>query len=754
MENTPVKRPASFSIGERSLIRHTLRISLLAVVTAAFGHEGHRPLPARGMEVSPETGRMILTAAARDVLDVRTEIAATDTVSPSVLAYGTLVSPWNRHTMVSSPLSGKIVRLFVTPGESVKAGQKLAELDSPDLDLLQLELRTAKAAVDLSSRLVESMQEAGVGGAIPEVRFVEAKNRVEQDRARLEIAVAKWHGLQLPQDSLETLLGDHEREHVQRLTLRSPIDGIVAHTDLNVGRIVDPKEHLFEVLDLSVVWLKVSILEKDISRVADGQKAEVSFSAMPGKTFNTTIDSSSHYLDPRTHLGTVWTTLVNPPGSQPEFLPGMTGHVRIDTDSSADRLVIPMSAVIRNGAERFVLVEEERTKVASVFQKQTLVLGARTGKLIEVLGGNLYPGDSVVTRGGHQLGSYFAQGVLRVSEETARDIGLDTERAALNGIAETITLDGLSDVPPSRRTSAASQPGGSIAQILVDRGQRVRQGDILARVISQEFQNLQLELLDANLETRLLQSVTDSLRLASDAVSQRRLWESENQLRDAGNRRESALRRLAAVGVTESQRNALMTSGRLISSLPVIAPIDGFVVNFEKVLGQVVLPEEPLFEVHDLSQVWVRGFVSERDLSRIQPGLNVRVRFVGNPEEVVAGRLVRIGSSLEADGRTMSVWIELAKMPEWPLHHNMMARLTIETGRSTPLLSVPLSAVIRESARAYVFVRKDSDVFERRYVTTGRSDDFAVEIREGLAEGEVVAVRGVAQLQTGYAALR
>ncbi len=99
------------------------RLVVLCLASAvAFAHEGHKPLPTRGMEVTAETGKMVLTRFARTTLDVQTAEVGPQKVSQSILAYGTLVSPWSRHAMVSSPLSGRIVELLVTPGESGRAG--------------------------------------------------------------------------------------------------------------------------------------------------------------------------------------------------------------------------------------------------------------------------------------------------------------------------------------------------------------------------------------------------------------------------------------------------------------------------------------------------------------------------------------------------------------------------------------------------------------------------------------------------------
>jgi len=93
-------------------------------------------------------------------------------------------------------------------------------------------------------------------------------------------------------------------------------------------------------------------------------------------------------------------------------------------------------------------------------------------------------------------------------------------------------------------------------------------------------------------------------------------------------------------------------------------------------------------------------------------------------------------------------------MPSVPVQHNMLARLTIETGTIPAQLAVPREAIVREGTRSYVFVRKVDDTFERRSVVLGRSDDVAVAILEGLMPNDIVAVSGAMALQTGYAALR
>ena len=738
----------------RLAISYYIWLFIIAGPGFVSAHEGHRPLPTRGMEVNTQTGKMILTRSATITLDVQTVEVHVQPVSRTLLAYGTLVSPWNRHAYVSSPLSGRIVELHVSPGETVHAGQLLAEVDSPDLELLQLELRSAQIEFELSSKLVGSMESTNKSGAIAGVRFLEAQAKVLQNLASIEIARAKWISLRLPAESLKEILRLPQKPHIQRLAISSPIDGIVTHSDLSVGKVVDPKEHLLEVLDPQTVWLKIGVLEKDLSVVTEGQSFDLNLTAYPGETFTGTVDALGQFLDPRTHLGTAWATLSNSSGSDPRLFPGMSGQIQLSVGEHSKKLVVPLSSVVRDGAERFVLVEEEQTRAASIFQKQTVVLGRRMGDLIEVRGGSLFPGDRVVTRGSHELGSFFTKGVLTVSPETARDIDLEVEPVSTRSLAEIVTVDGVVDVPPTSRTVAASQLAGSIQRILVDRGQKVRRGDVLAEVASQELQNLQLELTRAQLDADLLKTSLENLRGAGDSISQRRLWEAESQLNQANYRRNSVRQRLQSAGLSDAQLQELESKKTLVPALPVRASIDGVVTDFSKVLGQVIRADESLFEIHDLSQVWVQGFVSERDLPRIRVGQTVRVRFVADSDEIVLGTLVRTGRSVGQDDRTLSVWIELKQMPRVPLQHNMLARVTIETGRTDPKLAVPRKAIVREGTRSYVFLQKDDATYERRHVQVGYTDDAAIEIRQGLVAGDPIAVSGTAALQTGFAALR
>ena len=97
--------------------------AIMGIATAAsFGHEGHQPLPTRGVQVDLAKGRISLSKTARDLIDVQTAEVERREGTERLRAYATLVAPWTKYAVVTSRLSGRVVSLRVRPGELVEAG--------------------------------------------------------------------------------------------------------------------------------------------------------------------------------------------------------------------------------------------------------------------------------------------------------------------------------------------------------------------------------------------------------------------------------------------------------------------------------------------------------------------------------------------------------------------------------------------------------------------------------------------------------
>src|SRR5207249_12029800 len=131
----------------------------------------------------------------------------------------------------------------------------------------------------------------------------------------------------------------------------------------------------------------------------------------------------------------------------------------------------------------------------------------------------------------------------------------------------------------------------------------------------------------------------DKLLEIKTAVPRRTLLEVEGSWTASRNRRDSLRRKLEVLGLSSKQLAALVQDKTVVETLPVRAPLAGYVSGFDKTLGQAVRAEDPLVEVHNLSRPWVQGLVSERDVGRTAIGQKVRVRFVSDPHTVYTGKV-------------------------------------------------------------------------------------------------------------------
>ena len=730
------------------MVRFVCLMIVCVMSGIAFGHEGHQPLPTKGVRVDLAKGRITLSKAARDLIDVRTVEVEQREGTERLRAYATLVAPWTKYGVVTSRLSGRVVTLPVRPGDVVEAGQVLAELDSLDLHTLRLDYQKARNDIDLSGKILEGLEPAAKSGAVSGQRLLEAQLTHQQNLNTLRVLQSKAAALNLDEEQLAA-----EQEQPLRLPLQSLVRGVVVHSDLAVGKFVEPTEHLMDVVDLSTVWVKIGVLERDWHRVATGQSVRLTVSGLPGRVFETKVDKLGAMLDPLTHQSLAWAEVRNAENAA-TFRPGMNGQAELAWMSRKSVLSVPAEAVQSDGAERYVLVEESQLKEGSEYQKVGVVVGRQSSGRVEILAGKLLPGDRVVTRGGHPLSSLFFLGVLRIGPETARTIGLKVEPVSEQVVERIQSFDGGLDIPPNHRTMASSQLGGKLVNLRVDRGQSVRAGDVLAEIASLELRDIQLDLLRAHLDGAMWRDTLARRRTAGDAVPRRTILETEGQVKTFDTQTAGLRQKLLMLGITTPQIDEVLKTGRVIDALPVRAPIDGAVVDFDRMLGQVVRADESLFEIHDISQIRVQAFVGERDSALVQLGQKARIRLVAYPDLAAEGTVTRIGPVVGVDSRTQAAWIEFTSPPSVPLQHNMAARVTLTTDRPAPTLAVPLSAIVRDGLRNFVFVQKSDGTFERRRIEVGRADDRLVEVKSGLQRGEAVAIGGVTQIQTAYAAVR
>ena len=202
----------------------------------------------------------------------------------------------------------------------------------------------------------------------------------------------------------------------------------------------------------------------------------------------------------------------------------------------------------------------------------------------------------------------------------------------------------------------------------------------------------------------------------------------------------SAKQRLLLFGVKESQISELERSGKPNIRIPIYSPFSGVVIEKMVQQGQYVAMGEALFNIADLSSVWVEVEVYENEFSNIHIGQLVEIRSQSFPDKPSTGRIAFVYPFLDPKTRTVKARLELAN-PGMKLKPEMFVNAIIRVPLS-PSLVVPVTALMNTGKRQVVWVESSPGMFESRTVQLGQQSGEKVQILSGLQSGDKVAVSG------------
>ncbi|MBI4807864.1 MAG: efflux RND transporter periplasmic adaptor subunit [Nitrosomonadales bacterium] len=303
-------------------------------------------------------------------------------------------------------------------------------------------------------------------------------------------------------------------------------------------------------------------------------------------------------------------------------------------------------------------------------------------------------------------------GAISISTDKVQKLGVKSEAAALRELNRTLRVTGRVEIDERRSYTIAPKFEGWVERLQVNTtGQAVAKGQALFEVYSPE-------LVSAQREQALAAQGLAALKDADDDAKQ-----SMQQLADA------SAARLKNWDIADAR-----LSGNRITFH---APVSGIVLEKKAVQGMRFMPGEILYQIADLSSVWVIADVPEQDIGQVQPGARTQVTADAYPERSFDGRVAFIYPTLNSATRTVQVRIEIAN-PKALLKPAMFANAQIAVGKADKALTVPTSAVIDSGTRQVVLVRLAEGRFEPRTVTLGSRSDNHVEVLSGIAEGEQV----------------
>lgn len=311
---------------------------------------------------------------------------------------------------------------------------------------------------------------------------------------------------------------------------------------------------------------------------------------------------------------------------------------------------------------------------------------------------------------------------IRISTDKVQKLGVRTEAATMQALGKAARAAGRVEPDERRIYAIAPKFEGYIERLHVNvTGQPVGKGQPLFEAYSPELASAQREYAIA------AQGINSLSAAGSDsAVSMRQLAES-------------SLVRLRNWDVSEEQIKALAHSGEPKRLLTYRSPVSGVVTEKKALQGMRFMPGDALYQVADLSSVWIIADVFEQDIAQIKVGAKAQARINAYPEKTFSGVITYIYPTLNATTRTIPVRMELSN-PGLLLKPGMFAQLELPASSAAPVLTIPTSAVIDSGVRQIAFVQAKEGRFEPRELRLGQRSQDRVEVIDGISEGELVVV--------------
>lgn len=448
----------------------TTVLSVGLLTSPVLAHAGHGDEFKSGNSGNTSVNAVQVDVETAQRLGIKVEPVRRQPLATGIKTTGQIETLPDRQVEVTTPVRGTITRLLVKPGDTVRAGQAVAILSSPELaelrvssqtnraeaianiqqaqtnvelaqqtrqrqqQIAQAELQQARTQLAFAQEKYSRDQQLATAGALPRRQALESKTELADAQtvtaraaSRLDYIEADaqlqraYADLRVARSRLQLSDGTYQARLRQlgatpnadgTLTITAPITGTVADREATLGESgEDAGKPILTILSDRRVLVAANVYEKDIGPVQRGQAVQAKVNGLPNQTFRGRVSLIAPVVAGDNRVVPVKAELDNANGA---LKPGMFANLEIFTGQTANaRLVIPQSAVVEtNDKKTLVFIQN-----GSAFQPVNVTLGQTAGDQVEVQRG-LFAGDLVVTQRAPQL---YAQSLRSQPAEADHD---------------------------------------------------------------------------------------------------------------------------------------------------------------------------------------------------------------------------------------------------------------------------------------------------------------------------------------------
>lgn len=327
-------------------------------------------------ESSTDLSEISLSPSQQVMSNIATEPVKRKTLETEINSIGKVTLDETKNAQISAWIGGRINKLYVNfTGAKVNKGQKMFDIYSPDLASAQQEyIQAYESYLSLNKSELKEIADS-------------ATSMLNASKKRLLL-------LGIKEEQLKQL--EKTRKADFSIPVYSPASGVITKKNVQEGQYVNMGDLVFELSDLSNLWVESNIYESDLLNVKNGQIVEISTETYPNEVFMGHIEFIKPMLDPNTKTATIRISLAN---KNNKLKPEMTVNTKIKS-ALGNSLVVPKSAVILSGKKAIVWVE----KKPKIYIPKEVKLGKSNNEFFPVISG-LSENEKIVTSGGFLLDS-------------------------------------------------------------------------------------------------------------------------------------------------------------------------------------------------------------------------------------------------------------------------------------------------------------------------------------------------------------
>jgi cobalt-zinc-cadmium efflux system membrane fusion protein len=313
-------------------------------------------------------------------------------------------------------------------------------------------------------------------------------------------------------------------------------------------------------------------------------------------------------------------------------------------------------------------------------------------------------------------------GILNLQFKQLEVMKIETGMVEKVTIGTSLKVNGQLELPPQKQASVSAIIDGKVNNVLVIEGDKVRKGQVLAWLSNPDLISMQRDYLLAKDKLLFLEKDYNRKKeLLADGITSAKVFQkTESDYFEGKTMLRATRANLRLMGISISN----LEQGKIVSSIPVVAPIKGYIQKVEVNMGKYVLSNQELFEIVDNEHLHLGLKVFEKDIDKVKLKQKVSFSLTTRPNQIYEAKIFALGRSFEMDTRAVKVHAEIIGG-----HQGLLTGMFVDARiilNSKDVEALPNEAFISEDGLDYVFIQKEKDAedasFEKIQVNKGITD--------------------------------